>query len=101
MALDKVDVNDAINAAHQSEARQEDRLGDLVQVLKDAGHLDNLDIDPTDIFSAYVEKVTGKPLPGIGAAPRGTPSRRPHHALSSSAEDLHDQPVNEADLDDI
>jgi hypothetical protein len=102
LARGETPINEAINAAHQTQARREDQLGDLVRTLQQNGTLDNVDIDPTDILSAYVEKVTGKPLPESAARSlEGSPPRRPRHSLASSGEDRHDEPVSDADLEDI
>jgi hypothetical protein len=101
LARGETPMGEAIAAAHQSEARLEDKLGDLVRILQQNGTLDNVDIDPTDILNAYVEKVTGKLLPDSAAPSLEAPPKRYRHALASPRDDLHDEPVNEADLDDI
>lgn len=102
MARGDTDVNEAIAAAHVKEARMEDKLGELIHVLQQNGTLDHVDIDPTDILNAYVEKVTGKPLADadVRSLEAAQPSRF-RQSLASSGEDRHDQPVSDADLDNI
>jgi hypothetical protein len=102
VARGETGLPEAIAAATEKEARMEDKLGDLIHVLQQNGTLDHVDIDPTDMLNAYVEKVTGKPLADADVRSlEAAKHSRYRHPLTSSGEDRHDEPVSDADLDNI
>jgi hypothetical protein len=62
MARGETSVEDAIARARDDEHRQQDKFAEAFRILQQSGATDFIDIDPTDMVSAYLEKLTGQPI---------------------------------------
>ncbi len=55
-------IVDAIVHARDDEHRQQDKFAEAFRILQQSGATDFIDIDPTDMVAAYLEKLTGQPI---------------------------------------
>jgi hypothetical protein len=89
-------VNDAINNAREDERRQQERIAEAFRILQQNGALDYVDIDPTEMANAYLESLTGQPVPRAKSRQIREPDTR--GALSSGLDsDLDDDDDDEID----
>jgi hypothetical protein len=93
-------ASDAIANARDDEKRQQDQFAEAFRILQQTGAADIIDIDPTDMVIAYLEKLTGQPVSrpqrdGL----RGRDSGR-HEAIGSDSGEEDEEPPDEAGLDE-
>jgi hypothetical protein len=87
-------VNDAIDHARDDEHRQQDQFAQAFRILQQTGGTDFIDIDPTDMVAAYLEKLTGQPITRRqrdGTQLRGGDKREAITAGDDPDEDLPDE----------
>jgi hypothetical protein len=90
-------VNDAIDNAREDEKRQQERIAEAFRILQQNGALDYVDIDPTEMANAYLESLTGQPVPRAKSRQIREPDTR--GALSSGLDsDLDD---DDDEIDDV
>ena len=100
LATGQTSVNDAITHAREDEQGQQGRFAEAVRLLQVNGGLDYLDIDPTDLVQAYLEKLTGQAIPRSqrNGLPRANSGKQ--QALGAASDEEDDEAPDEADLDD-
>jgi len=100
LARGETAVNEAIENARDDEQRLQARFAEAFRILQQNGALDYIDIDPTDMVNAYLEKLTGQP---VSRANRGGLRGRDgegRDAIGPGGENEDDAPPDEADLDE-
>lgn len=55
-------VNQAIENAREDEQRREEKIAEVLRIFEKTGALDYVDVDPTQMVNAYLEKLTGQPV---------------------------------------
>jgi hypothetical protein len=98
MARGETSVNDAIEHAREDEQRRQEWFAKALDALRIDGALDYLDIDPTEMVSAYLEKLTGQPVSRRSEL-RERDGDQPE-AIASGGENEDDEPPDEAELDE-
>jgi hypothetical protein len=98
MARGETSVNDAIERAREDEKRREELFAKALDALRAEGGMDFLDIDPTSMVSAYLEKLSGQPVSRRSEL-RERDGDQPE-AIASGGENEDDEPPDEAELDE-
>jgi hypothetical protein len=99
LARGQMSVNEAIDNARGDEQRVQAQFAEAFRILQQNGAMDYLDLDPTEMVAAYLEKLTGQPVqrsPHSGLHAGG----RSHDALSPGSGDEDDEQPDEAELDE-
>lgn len=56
-------VGEAIGNAREDERLQQEQLAEAIRIFQKNGLLDYMDVDPNDILTAYLQKLTGQSIP--------------------------------------
>jgi len=100
LARGETSASEAIANARDDEQRQQDQFAEAFRILQQSGAADFIDIDPTDMVTAYLEKLTGEP---VSRRPRGDLRVRDgdrREAIGAGGEDKDEEPPDEAGLNE-
>jgi hypothetical protein len=86
--------------ARDDERQRQERLEEAIRILQRNGLFDLIDVDPTEIVNAYLEKLTGKPVPRSDSVGLRSGDGESRGAIGSSGDDEDDEAPDEADLDE-
>lgn len=100
LTRDQISVSDAIQNARDDEQRVQAQFAEAFRILQQNGAMDYLDIDPTDMVKAYLEKLTGQPVQQHQRHGLHADGTRNREALGSGSDDEDDEQPDEAGLDD-
>lgn len=100
LARDQVPVSEAIQNARDDEQRVQERFAEAFRILQQNGGMDYLDIDPTDMVRAYLEKLTGQPVQRSRRYGLQADGASKHEALGRGSDDEDDEQPDEASLDE-
>lgn len=93
-------INDVIKNTREDDQRRQEHLAEVMRIFQKNGGLDFLDVDPTEIVNAYLEKLTGQPVPRSDRTRLYPGNIERREAIGSSNDDEDDEAPDEADLNE-
>jgi hypothetical protein len=100
LARGQMSVGEAVENARNDEHRAQAQMAEAFRILQENGAMDYLDLDPTDMVAAYMEKLTGQPVQRSQRGGLHAADSRNREALSAGSDDEDDEQPDEAQLDE-
>jgi hypothetical protein len=100
LARGETSVNDAIDNAREDELRLQAQFVETMRIFEQNGSLDYIDVDPTDMVNAYLEKLTGQPIPRRQRVQVTGSDGGKREAIASGSDGADEEPPDEDDLDE-